>query len=167
MNYIGSKLKLSNFIKTVILETVGENLSEKVFCELFAGTGIVGRTFKADVKKVIANDFEYYSYVLNRNYIGNSVAIPNKEDYLCTLNQLEGREGFIYTNYCMGSGSGRQYFSDSNGKKIDAARLQIKDWKNKGIITYGIRLWCISQKIKNNSSKRNSCSTCKFYPYSE
>ena len=71
MNYIGSKHKLSSFLKKSIKETVGEDLSQLVFCDLFAGTGIVGRNFKPFVKKVIANDVEFYSYVLNRNYIGN------------------------------------------------------------------------------------------------
>ena len=39
--------------------------------DIFAGTGIVGKTFKTSVKKVISNDVEYYSYVLNKNYIEN------------------------------------------------------------------------------------------------
>ena len=71
MNYIGSKLSLLPFINQIIGELVGKDLSDKVFCDLFAGTGIVGRSFKNKVKKVIANDWEYYSYVINRNYIGN------------------------------------------------------------------------------------------------
>ncbi len=158
MNYIGSKLKLSNFIKTVILKIAGKNLSDKVFCDLFAGTGIVGRTFKADVKQVISNDFEYYSYVLNRNYIGNSVAIPDKENYLHILNQLEGREGFIYTNYCMGSGSERQYFSDSNGKKIDAARWQIEEWKSKGAITEDLYFFLLASLLESADKVANTAS---------
>ena len=36
------------------------------------------------------------------------------------LNQIEGKEGFIYNNYCIGSGSERNYFSDFNEKKCDA-----------------------------------------------
>lgn len=66
MNYIGSKLKLSRWIYETILSVCGNDVSDKVFCDLFAGTGIVGRTFKPLVKKVIANDWEYYSYVLNK-----------------------------------------------------------------------------------------------------
>ena len=31
---------------------VGDDLSQKIFCDIFAGTGIVGRTFKKNVKKV-------------------------------------------------------------------------------------------------------------------
>jgi len=126
MNYIGSKLKLIDFVKKTIYNVVGMNLSQKVFCDLFAGTGIVGRAFKAEVKKVISNDIEYYSYVLNRNYIGNTAPIPKQRKHIDELNQLSPVKGFIYKNYCIGGGSGRQYFSDLNGGKIDAIRQEIR-----------------------------------------
>jgi len=71
MNYIGSKFKLSSWIEDEVKKVVGDDLSQKIFCDIFAGTGIVGRTFKKDVKKIISNDLEDYSYVLNRNYIEN------------------------------------------------------------------------------------------------
>jgi adenine-specific DNA-methyltransferase len=51
MNYIGSKYKLINFIKEAIHGVAGRDLSQKIFCDLFAGTGIVGRTFKTIAKK--------------------------------------------------------------------------------------------------------------------
>ena len=87
MNYIGSKLKLcQNFLTLTIKSVCGKDLSNKTFCDLFAGTGIVGRTFKSTVKKIISNDIEYYSYVLNRNYIGNCRPIPNKNLFIKELN---------------------------------------------------------------------------------
>ena len=50
------------------------------------------------------------------------------------LNSLKGQEGFIYNNYCIGSGSERNYFSDFNGKKCDAIRQELeKLYKNKEI----------------------------------
>ncbi|WP_267873277.1 DNA adenine methylase [Phocoenobacter atlanticus] len=119
MNYIGSKQKLSDFIKTTICNVVGNDLSQKIFCDLFAGTGIVGRNFKKEVKQVIANDFEYYSFVLNKNYIENHLPIKDQEKLINQLNSLPlVEDGFIYQNYCFGSGSERLYFSDFNGKKL-------------------------------------------------
>ncbi|MBS9778982.1 MAG: DNA adenine methylase [Campylobacteraceae bacterium] len=130
MNYIGSKLKLSSWINEVVRQTVGDDLNDKIFCDIFAGTGIVGRTFKLHVKKIIANDLEYYSYILNKNYIQNHEKIANQNELIEELNNLHVRDdGFIYKNYCLGSGSGRQYFKDENGKKIDTIRLKIKEWK--------------------------------------
>ena len=60
MNYIGSKKRLLPFIQSTIYKTLStEDLSDKVFCDLFAGTGAVGNHFKPQVKKVISNDLEY------------------------------------------------------------------------------------------------------------
>ena len=129
MNYIGSKFKLSSWIYEEVTRIVGNDLSNKIFCDIFAGTGIVGRTFKKEVKKVISNDLEHYSYVLNKNYIENHEEIKDKEKYIEELNNLSLIDnGFIYQNYCMGSGSERQYFNDKNGKKIDTIRTKIKQW---------------------------------------
>lgn len=135
MNYIGSKLKLSQWIKTEITQVVGTDLSDKVFCDLFAGTGIIGRTFKKNVKQVISNDIEAYSYVLNKNYIGNHQVLIREKELLDELNGVKPVEGFIYHHYCYGSGSERLYFSDENGKKIDAIRITIEEWKNSGKIS--------------------------------
>ena len=67
--------------------------------DIFAGTGIVGKTFKTSVKKVISNDVEYYSYVLNKNYIENHRSLDNKNELLDELNSLPLiSDGFIYSN---------------------------------------------------------------------
>ena len=157
MNYIGSKYKLSDFIKTTVFKTVGEQLDDKVFCDLFAGTGIVGRTFKPLVKKVIANDLEYYSYVLNQNYIGNTEEL-RVEHLIEELNNLGETEGFIYQNYCEGSGSERQYFSDQNGKKIDAARITIEEWWQKGEIAKDTYYFLLSSLLESADKVANTAS---------
>src|SRR5690606_41962881 len=107
MNYIGSKHRLSTFIFETVSETCGKDLSKKVFCDLFAGTGIVGRNFKPNVEKVIANDVEYYSFVLNRNYIGNHTTFEY-EGFLDELNALKDRKGFIFQNYSEGRSEERR-----------------------------------------------------------
>ncbi len=158
MNYIGSKYKLSNFIESTITSVVGSDLSDKTFCDIFAGTGIVGRKFKTKVEKIIANDFEYFSYVLIRNYIGNHNPLPGKEEYIETLNNLDLEEGFIYKNYCLGSGSGRQYFSDENGKKIDAARQQIEEWKKTNEIDEDLYFFLLSSLLESADKVANTAS---------
>ncbi len=130
MNYIGSKHKLLPFLRETIEGVVGSDLSQMTLCDMFAGTGAVGRDFKRSVKRVISNDMEYYSYVLNRNYIGNHLDIGEKDDYIDRLNRVKGvDDGFIFKNYCIGGGTGRQYFSDHNGKRIDAMRRSIETWR--------------------------------------
>ncbi len=144
---------------TTIEDVVGKDLHDKVFCDIFAGTGIVGTTFKPRVKKVIANDWEYYSYVLNRNYIGNHLEIANKEEWLTELNRLVGVEdGFIYNNYCEGSGSKRQYFSDENGKKIDAIRIQLEKWKKSEEISEDLYFFLLTSLIESADKLANTAS---------
>ena len=134
LKYLGSKKKLIPFLEKTIKSVVGNDLAKLSFCDLFAGTGIVGRHFKSSVKEAISNDLEYYAYVINRNYIGNNENIPDGEYFIDVLNRLPlEHKGFIYKNYCPGGGSGRMYFSDHNGKKIDTIRKWIEWIKKFGI----------------------------------
>lgn len=159
MNYIGSKYSLIPFITTTIEDVVGKDLSNKVFCDIFAGTGIVGRTFKQKVQKIISNDWEYYSYVLNRNYIGNHLELANKNEMIDLLNSIPSVEnGFIYKNYCYGSGSERQYFSDENGKKIDAIRKQIESWKNADDISDDMYFFLLASLLESSDKLANTAS---------
>ena len=162
MNYIGSKHKLSSFLKKSITSVVGNDLSNLVFCDLFAGTGIVGRNFKPIVKQVIANDVEFYSYVLNRNYIGNSKIIEIEEK-LVLLNNLKGKEGFIFQNYCENGLQNRLYFSAENGQKIDAIRQQIEEWKNTNEISDDEYFFLLASLIESADKVANTASVYGAY----
>ena len=164
MNYIGSKHKLSNFIKSTVYSVVGEDLSDKIFCDIFAGTGIVGRIFKPEVKKVIANDCEYYSYVLNKNYIENHTEIANKQVFIDELNNLSLLDnGFIYKNYCVGGNGERQYFSDYNGKKIDTIRQKIDEWKNENKISSNLYFFLLASLLECADKVANTASVYGAY----
>ena len=162
MNYIGSKHKLSSFLKTAIKEVVGDDLSQQVFCDLFAGTGIVGRNFKPLVKQVIANDVEYYSYVLNRHYIGN-FQVLYLDDKLGILNNLEGSGGFIFENYSEKGSENRLYFSSENGKKIDAIRQKIESWKTSDEINENEYFYLLTALIEAADKVANTASVYGAY----
>ena len=148
MNYIGSKHSLLHFLEEGIFKNVNSDC--KVFCDVFAGTGVVGAHFKQKSFKIISNDIQYYAYCLNRALVGINLnplffgvlndlklvpttllcdAIDVVLEYLNTLN---GKPGFIYCNYCPGGTDEtefkRQYFSDENGMRCDAIRMQIEEW---------------------------------------
>lgn len=159
MNYIGSKYKLLPFIRRAIFDVVGSDLSQKVLCDIFAGTGMIGRCFKLDVRKIISNDLEYYSYVLNRNYIGNHTTIIEKERYIDELNHIPMVDnGFIYNNYCWGGGQERLYFSDDNGKRIDAMRQQIKRWKENNTISDDLYYFLLCSLLESADKVANTAS---------
>ena len=160
MNYIGSKLKLcQHFLPETIKSVCGTDLSQKTFCDIFAGTGIVGRTFKTSVKKVISNDIEYYSYILNKNYIENHRPLENAENLVSELNELSlCVDGFIYKNYCLGGNGERQYFSDENGKKIDSIRIKIEEWKNNGKINKSMYYFLLASLLESADKVANTAS---------
>jgi adenine-specific DNA-methyltransferase len=162
VNYIGSKNKLSSFIKKSIQETVEKDITNLIFCDLFAGTGIVGRTFKPMVKQVIANDIEQYSYVLNKNYIGNHQKI-DVQKYFDILNNLEGVVGFIFNNYSENGKANRLYFSEENGKKIDAIRQQIELWKINKEISNSTYYYLLASLIESADKVANTASVYGAY----
>ncbi len=134
MNYIGSKLSLLSFIEeTIDCVNKCDEKKDLIFADLFAGTGVVGAKFKEKNYKVISNDIQFYSYVFNKYLIESKENIS--DELVSYLNSLDGVEGFIYNNYCMGSGSKRNYFSDYNGKKCDAIRQEIEKLYKKREIT--------------------------------
>lgn len=126
MNYIGSKFSLLYFLEAVIKDCVGSDLSKFVFCDGFAGTGVVGAYFKNQTAKVIANDTEFYSFVLNRNLITNAFDISKLCEIASNLDDLAGVKGKIYRFYSLGDGNERQYFSSENALRIDAIRIEIE-----------------------------------------
>jgi adenine-specific DNA-methyltransferase len=126
IGYIGSKLSLINFIYNIINENV-PNLHDKIFCDIFSGTNIVSIFFKNKVKKLITNDIEYYSYCIAKSYLSNDIINQNKINILNNLNPIKGN---IFNYYSENGKYNRLYFSEYNGKKIDAIRTYLNQIKN-------------------------------------
>lgn len=147
MRYIGNKLNLLEFIYSVIVEN---KLPKGTLLDIFSGTTNVSKFFKKKGYKIISNDFMTYSYVFERAYIcnnkipsfrglSNEIKNPDIFKVISFLNELKGKEGFIFNNYCMEGTKDkdfqRNYFSENNAKKIDAIRDKIQDWKDNKKIT--------------------------------
>ncbi len=178
MNYIGSKKSLLRFLEDSIYQVVGKH--DFTFLDLFAGTGIVGQHFKSRGHKVIANDLQYYSFVLNKNYIENQGVLcfmglaeelkhltfmdyEKRAYFVCDfLDKLDLTEGFIYKNYCLGGTKNnefqRQYFSDENGKKVDAIRGKIEEWKTVKKINDNEYYFLLATLIENIDKVANTAS---------
>ncbi len=157
MNYIGSKLSLIDFLQDTIYEVTNYKKGDNyVFADLFAGTGIVGATFKENNCKVIANDIQHYSYVLNKHYIENNP--PIDASLLNYLNSLKGIDGFVFNNYCLGSGSGRNYFSNYNGRKCDAIRQELERLKNSNEINIKQYYYYLASLINSIDKYANTAS---------
>ena len=138
MNYIGSKLTLLPFLEDVFRQVTDG--SEKVFCDLFAGTGAVGRHFKSLGLQVIANDLQYYAYALNKAYLEinetpafTGLRALSTQEPLAFINELPGVAGFITKHYS--PAGGRMYYTAANAQKADAIRQAIERWRIEKLLT--------------------------------
>ncbi len=178
MNYIWSKKSLLDFLYNSITSVVERK--DFVFSDLFAWTWIVWRYFKEKWHQVIANDLQYYSFVLNKNYIENHKILPfyglekeipelftadlhhTQQIVLDYLNNLEPKEGFIYKNYSpewtKWKEFERMYFTDENAKKCDAIRMKIEEWKNENKITENEYYFLLASLLESIDKVANTAS---------
>ncbi|MFZ4794322.1 MAG: DNA adenine methylase [Blastocatellia bacterium] len=181
MNYIGSKYSLLPFLEDIFRQI--SDGTEKVFCDLFAGTGIVGRHFKTLGLKVIANDIQYYSYALNKAYLEidqtpdfaairsalttelkeseSGLMTDPLEDFFQYLNRLPGQKGFISSNY--GPAGNRYYYTEENAEKADALRLLIEEWKGGQLVTEPEYFYLITSLIEAMDRVANTASVYGAY----
>ena len=169
MNYIGSKYSLIDFLEESIDKTLkicneDRQPSEMIFADLFAGTGVVSGSFKKQGYSIIANDIQYYSYVITKHMIENN---GNLNKVRCAqlvneLNQLTGIEGFIYKNYSYEGTEGqefrRMYFSEYNAKKCDAIRTAIEEWFDAGKINENEYFFLLGSLINSIDKCANTAS---------
>ena len=168
MNYIGSKHSIIDFIEESIVDVVGEG-KHYTICDIFAGTGVVGKRFKSIGYNVISNDNQYYSYVINKHYIENNnditfdkLKLNGIDNVFIYLNKLDNYKGFIYKNYTEEGTKDcdftRMYFTSQNAIKIDSIRNQIEKWYKTELINnseYYYLLTCLleaADKVANTAS---------------
>ena len=132
ITYLGNKRSLLNEIDSIISQIDNTNLTT---VDLFSGSGIVSRLFKKYSKKIIANDLELYSEIINNCYLSNKSAFnPYFYEYLLAgLNEVVCNnpiEGVITHYYspendkCIHSGE-RVFYTRSNAILIDSYRYYI------------------------------------------
>ena len=74
------------------------------------------------------------------------------------LENLPEKEGKFYHEYCEGGEKGRMYFSESNGKKIQAARDRVEEWLREGLIDGTECVWLIACILESADKVANTAS---------
>jgi adenine-specific DNA-methyltransferase len=180
MNYIGSKLTLLPFLEKVVREVTDG--SEKTFCDLFAGTGAVGRHFKKLGFQIIANDLQYYAYVLNKAYleinetpdfidlrqkfakeipVHRSAQNNPVQEIFGFINGLPGNAGFITENFS--PVGGRMYYTEENALKADAIRQALEQWKSSQFISEQEYFFLLSALLEAIDQVANTASVYGAY----
>ena len=131
--YLGNKYKLLGFIEDIVSEKCN---GLKSFCDIFAGTGVVGERFNKPEIKIISNDFLFSNYACLKAFLGTNLKsqrnfrgagseseatifndITEKIDY---LNNLRTEDDNYFSEHF-----GNTYFSLENARKIGTVREEI------------------------------------------
>ena len=140
--YIGNKRKLLHLIGEAVRST---GCRRGTFVDLFTGSTVVARWAKRQGFRVIASDWEPYSYeialgtvALNREPVFAELGGASR--VFETLNAISPRTDYITTHLCPADDDHpdvdreRMFFTRANGRRIDAIREQIADWDQTGLI---------------------------------
>lgn len=93
---------------------------------------------------------------------------PLKDNVPCAqvlrhLTQLAGERGPFYEAYCRGGESGRMYYSEENGLRIQAIRDRIELWSKEGLISAREQAWLIACLIEAADRVANTASVYGAY----
>lgn len=137
ITYLGNKRSLLNFIDSIV-SVVKEKLQKDkmVILDGFSGSGCVARYMKRHSSKIITNDLEKYSYVINNSFLKNksSIDFDKLKNYVNQLNELKFRNdlgtGIIEKNYAPRITNDPQinercFYTNENAKIIDNIRRTI------------------------------------------
>ena len=113
--FLGNKYKLLGFIEDIVNEKCNGFNS---FCDIFAGTGVVGERFNEKDIKVISNDLLFSNYFPLKAFLGstqiNLDVLKEKIDFLNNLKT--NQDNYFSIHY------GNTYFTLENARKIGAIR---------------------------------------------
>ncbi len=133
MRYLGNKTKLVPFILDALR---GFGVEPGVACDPFAGTASVSSALKAAGWRVHSGDVMAASYALQVGRVELDAVPATYASRVAELVALPGAAGFLSDNYTLdgapGRRHGRMYFSETNGRRIDAIRARIASWEANG-----------------------------------
>lgn len=139
ITYLGNKRTLLKDIESTVKSIIKANFSPEkqdnlIIADLFSGSGVVSRMLKTYSRKLIVNDFEPYTKVINSCYLTNKADF-NEDKYDEYLQQIENYEpitdGIIRTHYSPKDDTkiqpqDRCFYTNINAKKIDTYRAAIQ-----------------------------------------
>jgi adenine-specific DNA-methyltransferase len=172
MRYIGSKSNLLDDISSVIDPFRNKS---KSFCDLFSGTGSVGRFFKKEFQ-IFSNDLLYFSYVIQKATIENQEEPKfiklrkkiGKDPFLYFMELDENKfkfekPTFIHNNYSPTKTNDRQYLTNRNSLRIDAFRQSIEKWKEDDLINENEYFYLVAGVVESVPFVSNIAGTYGAY----
>ena len=167
MRYLGNKTRMLENINSVILDN---NITEGIFCDLFAGSGSVGDYFKERFQ-IISNDYLHSLSIVNKAKLENK-DIPSFKDFIKKYGvdpftyfnnkiYISDSQFFITNNYS--PKGNRQFFTEKNATKIDGIRIEIEKLYKDFIIDLKERNFLIASLIESVMGVSNTTGTYEAY----
>jgi adenine-specific DNA-methyltransferase len=171
MRYIGSKLNLLPQLEAAVND---RQITGGIFCDIFSGTGAVGRYFKNRFP-VVSNDLLYFSHVLQ--YAGIQLnQEPNFEllekevgDPFHYLNTISAKKfnfklaPFVANSFSPYQSGERMYLTEKNALTIDAIRQSIQEWFDIELITKDGYMYLLASLLECVPSVSNIAGTYGAY----
>ncbi len=138
ITYLGNKRRLINNIEPEV-EAIKKKLNKQkaVTADIFSGSGIVARMLKRHSSKLVVNDLEEYSKVINSCYLSNAEEFPRKlyNEYKTEIEAKcaeQKTEGIIAKNYAPQNSEDiqkneRVFYTRENALLIDTYRNLIDE----------------------------------------
>jgi adenine-specific DNA-methyltransferase len=164
ITYLGNKRSLLNFIDNVVNLVKEELKKEKlIIVDGFTGSGAVARYFKKHATKLITNDLEEYSKIINESFLTNKKDVDYDEiiKYINLLNEKKFRtdlgEGIIEKLYAPKNSKNIQegercFYTNENAKIIDNIRRTIDLEVPEHIKKYVLSILLYKASVHNNTS---------------
>lgn len=168
VRFIGSKANLLKNIEDCMAANI--RTEQKVFCDIFSGTGVVARHFKPRYE-IISNDSLYFSYVIQKALVESNRAptfsklkraVKNPFSYLESA-PIKSAHKFIEENYSPSGKDGRMYFTAENARRIDFIRAKIEQWKTERKLTESEYYYLLASLIEAAPSVSNITGTYGAY----
>lgn len=168
MRYIGSKANLLPEIHSAVTKHAPNAHS---FCDLFAGTGVVGQSFKTS-HTVMSNDILYFSFVINSALVGLSgqpqFSCLRKELGTDPIDFLNGLTvdlskvtdaDLTVTEFSPVGHSQRAYLTGENAYRVDKIRQLIDEWRDGDLISAQEHLYLLAALLMEIPSVSNIAGT--------
>lgn len=164
LTYIGNKRALLDKIEIEVKAILKKLGKDKAICaDLFSGSGVVGRMLKQYSSKLIVNDLENYSALVNSCYLSNKKDYPMEEcrqlrEKIIGLCQQNKIEGIITKNYAPKDDKNiqkgeRVFYTHENALLIDTYRTLIDDViKDENLKKYFLAPLLVESSIHVNTS---------------
>jgi adenine-specific DNA-methyltransferase len=148
--------------------------NERVFCDIFSGTGSVARHFKHKFE-VVSNDILHFSYVIQKATVENNatpmfrklsqvgIADPMKFLEEAEISNRKRISSFIADNYAPNGHCKRMYITKDNAERVDFIRSAIEAWRSDGLIDEAEYYYLLASLIEGVPPVSNITGTYGAY----